>query len=709
MAGLGLWSVATGDLRAVLAELESLVRVAQAAQVAVLGEVAARGEALVPGGLTPGERAVLARSRAGDGRGELAGVLGVHPATAARRQATVAYVTGSGLPAQRVARTGGRGAGLGEGTATAAALAQGLVSVEAADVVAATVLDLPEHYGPVGRAAVERVLLAHAPEVPLTVLRHHAAGLLARAELSEAGEDVLASGEAALEGTDLLGRREERAHRRRELYCSPDLTGTWHVRGRLAPEAGATLMTALEALAAPEPSGEQGPDLRSAAQRRADALVALADKALSAPPASETGLPSEGGARARVVVTMDLPALTGAVRGAGLLADDAPLSAGAVRRLACDAEVVPAVLGSRSEPLDVGRAAYTVTPAQRRALALRDRGCIAPDCSAPVSRTHAHHVVHWADGGPTDLSNLALVAATTTAASTPAPSSPTSSTDAPSSPAPATHHQPPPHHRGGHAWTTSPTSSTTPMARTTPAAPTTRLLPSPRPMASSALPSSPIVPSSRRAWPTLLALSPHHLPTATRRRRSGPALAAPPGRSGAAVRLPTRRGTGRHRRTPSRSHALVGLPRPGRARARLPRRGGGLTLLLRLRGAGEPELSRGSRACRGSDRADALGLGALLALPDLELDLLALVEGAVALHVDLAVVHEDVSAAVARRDEAEALLRVEPLHGSLCHVTTTPSRVSVAHSARPADPGDGASAPPFGTSCAPPPRYRERG
>ncbi|MEJ5868234.1 HNH endonuclease signature motif containing protein [Pseudokineococcus sp. 5B2Z-1] len=40
---------------------------------------------------------------------------------------------------------------------------------------------------------------------------------------------------------------------------------------------------------------------------------------------------------------------------------------------------------------------------------IRDRGCIGPDCDAPVSRTQAHHVVHWADGGPTDLSNLALV------------------------------------------------------------------------------------------------------------------------------------------------------------------------------------------------------------------------------------------------------------------------------------------------------------
>lgn len=406
--GLALWSVGTAELRSVLGELEALVRVAQAAQVLVLGEVASRGDALVPGGLSAGERAVLARSRAGDGRTELASVLEVHPATAARRQATVAFVTGSGLPARRVTRTGGHGAGLGEGAATGAALAAGLVSAEAADVVAATVLDLPEHYGPRGRAAVERVLLEHAPEVSLTVLRHHAAGLLARAELTD-GHGPDEGGEPGPEGADLLGRAEERAHRRRELYCSADLHGVWHLRGRLAPEAGATLMTAIEALAAPRPSGEHGPDLRSAAQRRADALVALADKALAAPPASQAGLPTEGGARARVVVTMDLTALTGVARGAGLMVDDAPLSPGAVRRLACDAEVVPAVLGTRSEPLDVGRAAYTVTPPQRRALVLRDRGCAAPGCTAPVSRTHAHDVVHWADGGATDLTNLVLV------------------------------------------------------------------------------------------------------------------------------------------------------------------------------------------------------------------------------------------------------------------------------------------------------------
>ena len=405
---LRLWAVPTSRLRSVLESLEHLVRVAQAAQLAVVGEVAGRGEALVPPGADPAARALQARSRAGDGRVELGRVLGVHPATAARRQATAAYVTGAGLPLQRIAQTGGAGAGLGEGTATGRALAEGRVSAEAADVVAATVLDLSEHYGVEGRAAVERALLEHAPEVPLTTLRFHARGLLARAELAgpDGGDRP---GTAEPEGRDLLGRAEERAHRRRELYCSPDLHGTWHLRGRLAPEDGATLMAAVEALAAPEPTTTGGPDLRSAAQRRADALVAIASRVLSAPPGSPAALPSDGGARARVVVTTDLAVLTGAVRGAGLLPDDAPLSAGAVRRLACDAELVPAVLGSRSEPLDVGRAVYAVSPAQRRALVLRDRGCAAPGCRAPAGRCHAQHVQHWADGGATDLANLVLL------------------------------------------------------------------------------------------------------------------------------------------------------------------------------------------------------------------------------------------------------------------------------------------------------------
>ena len=69
----------------------------------------------------------------------------------------------------------------------------------------------------------------------------------------------------------------------------------------------------------------------------------------------------------------------------------------------------PALGGAPSQPLDVGRASRVITPAQRSALAVRDGGCVLPDCPRPPSWCEGHHLWHWADGGPTDLANLALV------------------------------------------------------------------------------------------------------------------------------------------------------------------------------------------------------------------------------------------------------------------------------------------------------------
>jgi hypothetical protein len=86
-----------------------------------------------------------------------------------------------------------------------------------------------------------------------------------------------------------------------------------------------------------------------------------------------------------------------------------PISAAQARRLACDAGVIPAVLGSNGEPLDVGRSTRTIPSAIRRALVVRDRGCIHPDCDRPPEWTDAHHVKHWIDGGPTALDNLCLL------------------------------------------------------------------------------------------------------------------------------------------------------------------------------------------------------------------------------------------------------------------------------------------------------------
>ena len=80
-----------------------------------------------------------------------------------------------------------------------------------------------------------------------------------------------------------------------------------------------------------------------------------------------------------------------------------------VRRLACDAMVLAAVLATTSQPLDIGRASRLVPVGIRRALILRDKRCAFPGCQVAAAWCHAHHVVHWANGGPTALDNLCLL------------------------------------------------------------------------------------------------------------------------------------------------------------------------------------------------------------------------------------------------------------------------------------------------------------
>ncbi len=93
----------------------------------------------------------------------------------------------------------------------------------------------------------------------------------------------------------------------------------------------------------------------------------------------------------------------------GTTADGTELPPGVLRRLACDAEIIPAILGSHGEVLDVGRLRRLVTPAIWTALILRDRHCTFPACTRPPVMCHAHHLTHWADGGETTLHNLALL------------------------------------------------------------------------------------------------------------------------------------------------------------------------------------------------------------------------------------------------------------------------------------------------------------
>jgi len=108
------------------------------------------------------------------------------------------------------------------------------------------------------------------------------------------------------------------------------------------------------------------------------------------------------------VITLPYHQLLADCAGAGLLSTGAKIDAGTARRLLCDADLMPAILGGASEILDVGRSQRLVTPAIRAALELRDGGCVFPGCNTPARDCEAHHIIPWRLGGPTSLSNLTL-------------------------------------------------------------------------------------------------------------------------------------------------------------------------------------------------------------------------------------------------------------------------------------------------------------
>lgn len=162
--------------------------------------------------------------------------------------------------------------------------------------------------------------------------------------------------------------------------------------------------------ACPDPNcWHDGKDPREAGARMFDALL----EACTRLQATDT-LPRAHGTTARILVTTsydDLKAQLDAKAAAspGLLPSGDTLSAAAVRRLACDAEIIPGVLGADGQILDIGRAQRLVTTAIWLALLLRDQHCAFPGCTRHAIACEAHHIRHWADGGTTSLDNLVLL------------------------------------------------------------------------------------------------------------------------------------------------------------------------------------------------------------------------------------------------------------------------------------------------------------
>lgn len=193
-----------------------------------------------------------------------------------------------------------------------------------------------------------------------------------------------------------------RAHR--SLDKAKGSLGMWRYTLLLDDEGAAIVDTAVDALAKPRTDPETGDnDPRTPAARRADALIDLVRRAVSAP----EGVPRQ--AKTSLVVTIKLDELRQQCRGAGIALGDEPLPIETVRRLACDAQVIPAVLGSHGEVLEQGRAERLFNRPQIRHLWLRDKHCTFPGCTKPATWCDAHHLIHWADGGPTDTSHGALL------------------------------------------------------------------------------------------------------------------------------------------------------------------------------------------------------------------------------------------------------------------------------------------------------------
>ncbi|MGW2623530.1 DUF222 domain-containing protein [Micromonospora taraxaci] len=268
-------------------------------------------------------------------------------------------------------------------------MAGGVINLDQARVIADTAATVTASAGAEVADKAVGVLVEWAGQFEPTLLRRMGTRIL----------DHVAPDLADAAAAAALAAEDARATRDRHLTISEQTDGRLRLTGTLDAETAGLLRAAIDPLSAPT-----GPDdTRCPGQRRHDALADICRLAL------HTGdLPDNGGEPAQIVVTTSYDTLTRQLN-AGALDIGLQLTPDTVRRLACDATILPAVLGGTSQVLDVGRQRRLITGPLRRALVLRDGGCAFPGCDRPPRWCAAHHIHHWADGGPTNLHNAVLL------------------------------------------------------------------------------------------------------------------------------------------------------------------------------------------------------------------------------------------------------------------------------------------------------------
>ena len=199
-------------------------------------------------------------------------------------------------------------------------------------------------------------------------------------------------------------RERDRRHRaQRYVTFSRESDGMVGIHGRLDVTTAAPLVTWIEGEVRKQmgterdlPDGER----RNEGQIRADVFAAMANHSMGCQdPAS--------GTKTVMVVTVGEQALKSGEGVADCHGLSGPISLEALRRFAVDMAVMPAVMGGAGLPLDLGRATRCFTPAQRIAIAIRDKGCAR--CGEIVARCDVHHITFWSMEGRSDIDNGVLL------------------------------------------------------------------------------------------------------------------------------------------------------------------------------------------------------------------------------------------------------------------------------------------------------------
>jgi hypothetical protein len=283
------------------------------------------------------------------------------------------------------------GHALEEHPLTREALAAGTVLVEQARVILRWVDQLPAELGGEVLERAERHLLDQAAE--------HDARALAR--LGRRIWEVAAPDQADAHEAALRAAEEAAAATACRLTLHDDGHGRTHGAFTLPSYHGAALTRMLRALAAPRHQAAThgaGVERRPNPEAMGRALCELIERYPT------DRLPHTGGINATLLVLIDEDTLMGRIEKAGILDTGDRISPGMARRLACEAGIIPVVLGGNSMPLDLGRRRRHYSEYQRYAMFVRDRGCRAEGCDQ-TSGLHGHHTIRWTDGGKTDLNN----------------------------------------------------------------------------------------------------------------------------------------------------------------------------------------------------------------------------------------------------------------------------------------------------------------